>query len=540
MPTPRAHGGAPLTLIPLNLPGFQGLNKQADSTLLGPEWATTLQNAVIDENNRLAARKGWVNKTTTALPGPILVAITFYNTVTSEEEYVVSIDVDTSTTLYASNDGGITFRDVTGTANVADPNMQLLPLNGKLFGIQQGGGAMIMYDGTSFVDVADVNAPNGPVGLAAYGRLWVVDEDGVTVKYSSLLDGTDWTPVTTPGAADPGQISVGNVWAGDDRVTALVSFNGRLVVFGVHHIIVWEDPQGSELGLNPLNISVADTLRGIGCVWRDLIQNVQGDLWFVSLQGLHSFSRLIQEKSNPLENIAPQMQDYITSKMSDPGIDLKRARSFYSPLDRFFLLSLPKASIASGSSTITDYGSTMCFDTRSQLSGGSVRCTGVWDWMVPQAGLLNKVTGELTLAVNNAPGKLGVYTGYLDDESDYNFDYESGWMDVTKQGYKIIPKRIDSILYIDSAAAVNFKWFFDFTGTPHSRAVTYPSPGVLAEYNVSEFGIAEYDGGLSLRTSKVAASGTGEYIKLGCATVVAGSTISIQKLDLFVKVGRLN
>lgn len=539
MPTQRAHGGAPVTLIPLNLPGFQGLNLRSDTALLGPEWATRLNNAVIDENNRLAARKGFSPNTVTPLPAPILSAATFISPLSNQQEFIVSID-DSANTLYRSTDQGVTWTDITGTASIADPNVQFLELNDKLYAIQGGGANILMYDGTAFSDVADANQPQGSVGAAAFGRLWIVNEEGTIVYYSSLLDGTDWTPVAQPGAADPGQVSVANVWGGEDQVTALVPFNGRMVVFGVHHILVWADPTGSELGLDPTNLSVVDTLRGIGCIRRELVQNVQGDLWFVSLQGLHSFGRLIQEKSNPLENIAPQVQDYVTDLLANPAVDLTRARSFYSPLDRFFLLCLPEPGRAlSSGNGYEEWGTTVVFDTRGQLASGHVRCTGIWNHLVPQAGVLNRRTGALHLAINAEAGVLGSYDGYRDADNTYALDYESGWIDVTQQGYTIIPKRVDGLFYIEADADVNFKWYFDFSDNTRNNALTFPASGPLAEYNLSEFGLGEFGGGLALRAGKVAGSGTGEFIKLGANTVIDGAAVSIQKLDLFVKVGRL-
>ena len=59
MPTPRAHGGAALNYRPINLPGFRGLNTQASGALLGPEWATRLENTIIDSENRIQSRKGF-------------------------------------------------------------------------------------------------------------------------------------------------------------------------------------------------------------------------------------------------------------------------------------------------------------------------------------------------------------------------------------------------------------------------------------------------------------------------------------------------
>ena len=74
MPTPRQHGGAALEHIPLTVPAFNGMNSQAAQSILDPSWATLITNGVLDENNRVACRKGWELTTTTpeATPGAVL------------------------------------------------------------------------------------------------------------------------------------------------------------------------------------------------------------------------------------------------------------------------------------------------------------------------------------------------------------------------------------------------------------------------------------------------------------------------------------
>src|SRR6186713_1057697 len=58
-----------LTRIALTTPAFKGLNKQAETSILGPEWATIATNAVFDSSGRLAARMGWTNVTATPMTG---------------------------------------------------------------------------------------------------------------------------------------------------------------------------------------------------------------------------------------------------------------------------------------------------------------------------------------------------------------------------------------------------------------------------------------------------------------------------------------
>ncbi|MGH8338170.1 MAG: hypothetical protein ACRETL_15400, partial [Gammaproteobacteria bacterium] len=278
----RAHGGAPLENFPLNLPGFKGLNKQARGSVLGPEWATRLENTVLDTSNRVASRKGWAPQTSVPNADAFVQMMEYNNAGTFE--LIASTD---NNTLVMSDDDGDTWAAVTGTATVTDPNMQFVVFRDKVIGFQDGG-TNVIYTGAAFANLSGAGQPAGGVGLAAFGRLWVKDTP-TTVKYCALLDETDWT------GTDAGTIDLTSVWKGQDEIVALAEFNGCLVIFSTRTIIVYTDGAGSVLGIDPVQMYVVDTISGIGCIARDSIANIKGDLWFLDDTGVHSLGRLIQE-----------------------------------------------------------------------------------------------------------------------------------------------------------------------------------------------------------------------------------------------------
>jgi len=337
MPTPRAHGGAALQHIPLTVPGFQGVNSQAAQSILGPEWATYMLNAVLDENNRVAARKGWENLTSVPIAAsPQIVQGFEYRKSDGTVELIVSCD---NSTLQRSTDDGSTWTDVTGTAVIVDPNLQFVNFADVLIGVQEGGNP-IFYDGTVFGDVVDAGfQPTGGAVVSAFGRLWITNTTGTEVQYCALLDYTDWE--NTP-SSDTGVISIENVWPESDKIVAIAAFNGSLIIFGQNNIIVYTDGRGSAIGIDPTEMYAVDTITGIGCVAQHSVQNVKGDLWFLSKDGLQSLGRLLQQKSNPLNNLSKNVQDALIQAINDPELDLTAARSVYSPEDRFYLLSLPR------------------------------------------------------------------------------------------------------------------------------------------------------------------------------------------------------
>lgn len=519
MPTPRQHGGAALQHIPLATPGFLGLNTEQASGILGPEWATELKNAVIDGSNRLANRKGWVDKTTTPNTDALVSGFEFVQ----HDGTVELIYATDNSTIVRSTDGGVSFSAVTGTATFTSGQWHWMNFADKAVAVQ-GGKAPIAYSGTTFAHVADVNAPQGGAGTSFGGRLWISDSDGHTMKYSALLDETDWT------SADSGFFSFENVWKGTDTITAISSTNGRLIVFGERNIIIIADGSGSMLGIDPTQAYVVEVLEGVGCIAQDSVQQVGGDLWFLSDMGLTSLGRVIQEKSNPLANLSQNVRSELMIDVANTT--LSELRSVYSPTDRFYLLSLPKAS---GS---TEVGKVWVFDTRGAMETGAVRCLGTWDGLVPTT--LIRRADDTVFATNRAnEGEVFQYSGTLDDAATYTFSYRSGWTDLGAPGMKKIFKRFSGVFFSDSQVDIAFKWAWDFEETFSTRTKTFSGADNGGIWGEGLWDTAVWGGGLSLREGKVVPGGTGEYIKWGLDAVINSTTFSVQQLELFAKIGRL-
>jgi hypothetical protein len=523
MPTPRTRGGAALQHIPLTVPGFLGLNTQAASGLLGPEWATKLNNSVFDNNNRIAARRGWQTATATPLPGGAQFnQVIEYLTTTGTLELIGIADDDA---LYRSTNNGSTWSDVTGTATVSDNNMLLVNFRDRVIGFQDGA-SPVVYAGTSFADLTDGGSePQGAQAVSAFGRLWAAGSDGVTLHYSALLDETDWS------GDDAGTFSLQNVWQGFDQITAIAEFNGTLAVFGRENIVIYTDGSGSATGLNPLEAYVVDTISGMGCIARDSVVGVKGDLWFLSREGLQSLNRNLEQKSNPLDSLSRNIQDTFIAEINAPTTDLTKIRAAYSPEDRFFLISFP-------SGTTTENGRAYAFDTRGRLEDGSVRVMGVWTNLVPRA-MVKRRNNDLVIALTNVPGEVGLYAGNDDDGDSYLWEYESGWLDLTQQSYILLPKRVDGLFFLAQNTTVDIRWAFDFSDTFRSRQVIFTGIADFAEFNLAEFNIAEFGGGTALRETRVSGAGSGEFIKLGVTATVSSGAVALQQLDLFAKIGRL-
>lgn len=522
MPSPKGTG-APLAPISIIAPGRMGLNKQNESSVLGPEWATEALNTVFDISGRLTARKGFVDLTTTPMTSTPIVDVI--------HEYRQS----NGTRVIISAGGSKIWRgtgaptDVTGTATVTvGDDWQFFNFADVVIGVQQGEQPIIYTGSGSFADIVAGagTAPTGNAGIGAFGRVWIVDSDYQTIKYSDLLNELTWS------GGSAGNIDMTSVWPnGIDEVTALAAYNGLLIVFGRNSIVIWGDGQGSELGIDPAQMYVVDTLIGVGCVARDSVQQTaEGDLLFLSSNGVTSLQRLIQEKSNPIYNVSMNVRDYLLTFLDQETAS--EIRSVYAPKEGFYLLIFPVSQRV------------FCFDTRYRLQDGSYRVT---EWFTRIKAACRATNNTIYLSLANYGGHLGNYGGYNDLNSSggaisFEMTYHSGWMDLGEDfaSYIKILKTINGTVFTGVVGnTMNIKWDFDFQDNFDSRAFTFNGTGVVGEWGIGEWGIMEWGGGAALQRFNVPGSGSGQYIKVGLSAPIDQQTFAIQQINLYSKLGRL-
>lgn len=508
--------------ITLTSPGRRGLNKERANDLLGPEWATDALNCVLNREGRIAARKGWTNQTIGAASDNIVVL----------HEYVKG---DASVEMIAAGGtkifSGITdftdpLNDITpSTAPTAD-NWQFLNFNDKVIGIQEDH-TMIVYDGSGdFSDLVAVSgtAPRGVAGCAAFGRLWVIDDDGQTIKYCALLDETKWSESDGGGSID-----LRNVWTqGMDRAVAVIGFGANLIVFGTNHIIFYTDAAGSELGVNPNQLYVVDTIEGTGCVARDSIQPIgEGDVVYLSRHGIQALGRVIREKSNPTVTISKNIRTYLSNLLTQQVTT--SIRSAYSPEHGLYLLLLP------------DARRVIVADTRflfTDEDGALVAPMLEWTFDLMPMSVCVRRNGDLLFGFD---GMVGEYEGNQDGGESYSVEYSSPWLLVEDptiaNGLKIL-KEIPTIVQVNGNTTISWLWEFDFSGEVFTGRTEHVAAG-LAEWGEAEFNVDEFSGGLILQKNIVEGQGEGQFLRVGLHMNVDGFDFVLQQIKLLFKLGRM-
>jgi hypothetical protein len=358
--------------------------------------------------------------------------------------------------------------------------------------------------------------PSANIAISAFGRLWVANTatNTTTISFSDLLSGHVWSTGTA------GSLNVDRVWAnGSDEITGLAAHNGFLIIFGKRQILVYAN------ATTPSTMTLTDTVGGIGCIARDSIQSTGKDILFLSNSGVRSFARTIIEKSVPLGDLSKNVRNDLISVVS--GETLANIKSVYSEKEAFYLLTLPSIKAV------------FCFDTRTSLQDGSLRVT-TWDSIEPTA-FLSKRNGDLLIGKN---GYIGKYGTYQDHTSLYRFLYYTNHADLGDQNVTSILKRLSTVVIGGTNQDVIFKWGFDFKTNYQSAISTIPEQDTyyygIAEYGANATVIAYYSDGVALQTLTVSASGTGKVVQTGYESDINGTALSIQKIEIQSKRGKVS
>jgi hypothetical protein len=150
--------------------------------------------------------------------------------------------------------------------------------------------------------------------------------------------------------------------------------------------------------------------------------------------------------------------------------------------------------------------------------------------------LLTKQDGTLYLGKG---GYLATYSGYNDNTATYRFQYFTNHTDLGTPSATTILKKLRTVVIGGSDQYVTFKWGYDFTGNYYSQSAKIPAQTVsyygVAEYNTT----AEYSGGITLQTLSVYPTGSGKVIQTGYEADINVYPLSIQKIEIFAKEGKI-
>jgi hypothetical protein len=347
--------------------------------------------------------------------------------------------------------------------------------------------------------------------LGAYGRTWWADiaGDTQTVYFSALLDGSNLS------TGDSGYLSLVDVFPNGDEVVGLAAHNGFLIIFGKRNIAVYANP------IDVTRLELVDLIANVGCIARDSIVNTGTDVMFLSDTGVRSIARVVQEKSAPINDISFNVRDDLVGFVASES-NKEKIKAAYYPRDAFYLLTLPSSNYV------------YCFDLRGRLQNGAARAT-IWDSIKPKS-LHVTFAGDLLIGKE---GYIGKYFGFLDNTDIYRLRYYTNYFDLGNPTSLKFLKKGTFVVIGGVGQDVALKYGFDYVDSFRSITKTLASGATVSEYNISEYNIAEYTSGLKLEEVKANLGGSGSILQLGFEADINQNPLSIQKIDVYIKSGKV-
>lgn len=495
-----------LATIDMLGPFSWGLNTQENTSQGQPGFATEAYNCVIDEQGRVAARKGFVSLEVTANP----VANMYRHE---------SMD-STVHTIYAG--GGSVYRNedvnVLTTGAVSD-NWSFASLNGYLV-MGQAGEDMITLNEATWAPATPTNTTFTQPSILAvgYGRVWAagVAANDYILYWCDLLNPLDWD------TGDSGQLDLTEVFVnGKDTITGVTVFNNRVVIFCKRSIYVYAMPPDDP---NPAMMQLVDTIENVGCIAKDSIQQTGNDVYFLSEAGLMSLSRLTEsEYSFPINNLTRLVKDQFLGTMLAGNVN--DIRSVYYPEQGWYMIASPYAS------------QVYVFNTLLPVPEyGTPRIT-VWrDTVTPIQSFCINADGDLLVGMD---GGYYLYSGYGDLAAPYEMQLSSQWLTFGEYSRLKHLKKMRMVIEGGGGLVGVFRWAADYEPDYDTVGIQMTVNSVKYYYNECEYNEAEYSGGVVLEEIYENIGGSGRAFKLSIQAPVSGEKIAVQTLQLFSNKGKI-
>ena len=509
-------------------PGFYGLNTQDSGVSLDNGFALTADNTIIDKYGRLGARKGWIYRTTQKNGSTgANVGVNLLGTHVSIDLAGAKENFSWSANKFYKGYANLVETTPSTSNSISEGNWTAASLNDRTYFFQLAHKPLVYTNetGSGVFKSVDTHtgytgtAPQAEIVISAYGRLWaaVTMNNKTTVHFSDLLDGNKW------GSGSAGSMNIVGTFAkNSDVITGLAAHNGFLVIFCKNSIMVFKDTDAFSGSFDVTTMTLVETIDGIGCLSHKSIQNIGDDVLFLSATGIRSLGRTIQEKSQPISNVSKNVRDDLIALVQNEA-DTSKIEAVYCPVFAFYLLLFPSTDLI------------YCFDTRAPLEDGSYRVTQ-WNDATHTSFFYDTIDRKLLFT--GAKG-LAEYSGFQDDGKSYTFTYYSNYFDLgSPNALKMVKKTATTLIAPDNQVVVS-RIGYDYSTNYHSNTFVIGSQGSNSQYGIAEYNIAEYTGGVSIKNIINAGSGSGTILQTGFETTIDGAAFSIQRLDVYVKLGKI-
>lgn len=259
--------------------------------------------------------------------------------------------------------------------------------------------------------ITDSRCPQHKVALSIASKVFSPYRD--VLRFCATDDPTDWS-----SANDAGFLPVGQHAPTSPEVTALGEFRGRMAVWTTSNLQLWTvDP-------DPAEMSIYDSIPGLGTVYDKGVASVGGDLYYTTKQGIRSLSLSASSNNLAAGDIGSGIDPLIVAKLAGPDVPLA---TYYPGNGQFWVI----------------FGSEAFVYTKSALGKVGAWSRYLFPWTIEAAIHLN---GELILRANDAFYRLDENVTH-DDGVEFEGVVWTPYLDMGNPGVTKAINGIDIVAY---------------------------------------------------------------------------------------------
>ena len=116
--------------------------------------------------------------------------------------------------------------------------------------------------------------------------------------------------------------------------------------------------------------------------------------------------------------------------------------------------------------------------------------------------------------------------------------YYSNYFDLEMPNINKILKRVTATTVGATGQNFTLKLGYEYSPIYYSETFTLEA-GSVFEYGIAEYGLSEYAGSVLINEQSSPAQGSGNIIQIGFTTTINGTSMSLQKLSIYAKQGKV-
>lgn len=363
------------------------------------------------------------------------------------------------------------------------------------------------YDGTSYTQITDSNAPDSPKYAAEFAsHIFLAGDatDPYNLYFSSPLSTTDFSPANGAGV-----INVGFT------ITAIKKFRNTLFIFGSNNI-------KRLVGTSAANFTLENVTANLGCVAPDSVVEFGGDLLFLGPDGIRPISATDRIGDIELASVSKEIQDifdnyYLSETVTDVSIVVIRKKSQF----RFFFKN--DASLSLIGSVRKSQGKQSIFEY-SQLIGIEANCVA--------SGYIGQFEHVI-----HGDGSGKVYR--QERGTDFNGEdifslYQTPYYYMEDPEVRKIVHKVDTYLKSEGNTEVFVGVYYDYDDVYSLNPASYSfsTEGAAAVYGTAIYGSGDiYDGNPSPKALTYV-SGSGKSVSISYVTNNQNASHTIQAISM--------